>query len=62
MTNLLQTAAAARNRASAANRLPSPDPLLMAYATNRLVGRYGTSIPMARIVAEMVYTSLGDRR
>jgi hypothetical protein len=53
---------AARKRAPAANRLPSPDPLLMAYATNRIVRQYGVSLPMARIVAELVSTSLGDRR
>jgi hypothetical protein len=50
----------ARKRAS--NRLPSPDPLLMAYATNRIVRQYGVSVPMARIVAELVSTSLVDRR
>ncbi len=58
----LPTVPAARKRAPAANRLPSPDPLLMAYATNRLVRQYGVSIPMARIVAELVNTSLVDRR
>jgi hypothetical protein len=49
-------------RKRALNRLPSPDPLLMAYATNRIVRQYGVSVPMARIVAELVSTSLGDRR
>jgi hypothetical protein len=58
----LPTVPAARNRASATNRLPSPDPLLMAYATNRIVRQYGVSVPMARIVAELVSTSLVDRR
>jgi hypothetical protein len=53
---------AARKRMPAANRLPSPDPLLMAYATNRIVRQFGVSVPMARIVAELVSTSLVDRR
>jgi hypothetical protein len=53
---------ATRKRAPIANRLPSPDPLLMAYATNRIVRQYGVSQPMARIVAELISTSLGDRR
>jgi hypothetical protein len=53
---------ASRKRAPVANRLPSPDHLLMAYATNRIVRRYGVSVPMARIVAELVSTSLVDRR
>jgi len=53
---------ATRKRAPAANRLPSPDPLLMAYATNRIVRQFGVSVPMARIVAELVSTSLVDRR
>jgi hypothetical protein len=53
---------AARKRTPAANRLPSPDPLLMAYATNRIVRQFGVSVPMARIVAELVSTSLVDRR
>jgi hypothetical protein len=60
--NTLQATPVARNRASAVNRLPSPDPLLMAYATNRIVRQYGVSLPMARIVAELVNTSLVDRR
>jgi hypothetical protein len=60
--NSLQVTPTARNRASAVNRLPSPDPLLMAYATNRIVRRYGVSASMARIVAELVSTSLADRR
>jgi hypothetical protein len=51
---------AARKRAL--NRLPSPDPLLMAYATNRIVRQFGVSVPMARIVAELISTSLVDRR
>jgi hypothetical protein len=34
----------------------------MAYATNRIVRQYGVSQPMARIVAELISTSLGDRR
>jgi hypothetical protein len=58
----LQATPADRNRRPAANRLPSPDPLLMAYATNRIVRQYGVSVPMARIVAELVNTSLVDRR
>ena len=58
----LPEVAAQRKRAPVANRLPSPDPLLMAYATNRIVRQYGVSIPMARIVAELVNTSLVDRR
>ena len=62
MMHTLPTVPAACNQASAANRLPSPDPLLMAYATNRIVRRYGVSVSMARIVAELVHTSLGDRR
>ena len=49
-------------RKRALNRLPSPDPLLMAYATNRIVRQYGVSVAMARIVAELVSTSLVDRR
>jgi hypothetical protein len=49
-------------RKRALNRLPSPDPLLMAYATNKIVRQYGVSVPMARIVAELVSTSLVDRR
>ena len=53
---------AQRKRAPIANRLPSPDPLLMAYATNRIVRQYGVSVPMARIVAELISTSLVDRR
>jgi hypothetical protein len=53
---------APRKRAPVVNRLPSPDPLLMAYATNRIVRQYGVSVPMARIVAELVSTSLVDRR
>jgi hypothetical protein len=53
---------AARKRAHVANRLPYPDPLLMAYATNRIVRLYDVSLPMARIVAELVSTSLVDRR
>jgi hypothetical protein len=51
-----------RKRAPVANRLPSPDPLLMAYATNRIVRQYGVSVPVARNVAELVSTSLVDRR
>jgi hypothetical protein len=58
----LPTVPADRNRRPAANRLPSPDPLLMAYATNRIVRQYGVSQPLARIVAEFVSTSLVDRR
>jgi hypothetical protein len=50
----LPTVPADRNRRPAANRLPSPDPLLMAYATNRLVRQYGVSVPMAALVAELV--------
>ena len=58
MTNVPESLTA-RKRAP---RLPSPDPLLMAYATNRIVRQYGVSVPMARIVAELVSTSLVDRR
>jgi hypothetical protein len=60
--NTLQATRTDRNRRPAANRLPSPDPLLMAYATNRIVRQFGVSLPMARIVAELVSTSLVDRR
>ncbi len=60
--NNLHATPADRNHRPAANRLPSPDPLLMAYATNRIVRQYGVSVPMARIVAELINTSLGDRR
>ena len=48
MMNTARATRAARKRAPAANRLPSPDPLLMAYATNRIVRQYGVSAPMAR--------------
>ena len=51
-----------KTRKRALDRLPSPDPLLIAYATNRIVRQYGVSVPMARIVAELVSTSLVDRR
>jgi hypothetical protein len=61
MTNVPEYSTA-RKRAPAANRLPSPDPLLMAYATNRLVRQYGVSVSMAALVAELINTSLGDRR
>ena len=51
-----------KTRKRALNRLPSPDPLVMAYATNRLVRQYGVSASMAALVAELISTSLGDRR
>jgi hypothetical protein len=49
---------ASRNR----NRLPSPDPLLMDYAARTIERRYNVSPGMAKIVAELVTTSIEGRQ
>jgi hypothetical protein len=53
---------ASRNRASAANRLPSPAPLLMDDAARRIATRYNVGLPLARVVAELVGASIGGKR
>jgi hypothetical protein len=58
----LYTTSGPCNRAYAANRLPNPDPLLMDYAARTIERRYNVSPGMARIVAEMVSTSLVEVR
>ena len=45
---------ASRNR----NRLPNPDPLLIDYAARTIERRYNVSRGMAKIVAELVTTSI----
>jgi len=52
----------ARNRASATLRLPNPDPLTMDFAARRIATRYNVSPGLAAIVAELIASSLGDRR
>jgi hypothetical protein len=52
----------ARNRISATNRLPNPDPLLMDLATRRIASRYSVSLAHARVVAELVSASLVEVR
>jgi hypothetical protein len=53
---------ASRNPVSAANRLPDQDALMLAYAANRIATRYNVHRRMARIVAELISTSMGERR
>ena len=53
---------ASRNRLSAANRLPNPDPLLMDYAARRISRRYNVGPALARVVAELVSASVEVRR
>jgi hypothetical protein len=55
----IQATPDARNRAPT---LPSPDPARMDYAARRIAARYNVGFPLARIVAELVSTSLGERR
>ena len=45
-----------------AHRLPTPDPLTMAYAARRIAARYNVSDSMARLVAELVGNSIGGQR
>jgi hypothetical protein len=52
----------ARNRASAANRLPIPDPVLLDRHTRLIASKYNVSPGMARIVAEMVGASMEARQ
>jgi hypothetical protein len=40
-------------KASAANRLPNPDPLTLDRAARQISGRYGVSLAHARVVAEL---------
>jgi hypothetical protein len=47
---------------STAARLPNPDPLTMDYAARRIASRYNVSPGMARIVAELVSTSVAEVR
>jgi hypothetical protein len=51
-----------RNRLSATNRLPYPDPLAMDYAARRIATRYNVSAGMARVVAELVGASIAECR
>jgi hypothetical protein len=58
----LYTTFSPRNRATAANRLPIPDPLLMDFATRRIASRYSVNLTHARLVAEMVASSIVEAR
>jgi hypothetical protein len=61
MTKLPEVSTA-RKRASLAKRLPNPDPLTLRYAARKIATRYNVGLPMAALVAELINTSLGDRR
>jgi hypothetical protein len=53
---------AARNPATAVERLPNPDPLTMDYAARKIASRYNVTAALARVVAELVGASLENRR
>ena len=59
MTSLLPQPTPHRN-SRVARRLPLP--LSTDDAARRIATRYNVAAPLARIVAELVSTSLGDRR
>jgi len=47
--------------ASAVERLPNPDPLLMDYGARRIAAKYNVNITLARVVAELVGASFERR-
>ena len=55
--NNLPINSASRNH----NRLPNPDPSTMDYAARRIASRYSVSLAHARVVAELVSTSIEAR-
>lgn len=62
MTDVYPRIIAARNPASAAMRLPNPDPPTMDCAARRIATRYNVGFPLARVVAELIGASLENRR